>query len=60
MADDLLLFGVIGAIAIGGAYGLTYLYCDSKKGSAFCKFPCEPLIGTCSEKTVRVRKGEKV
>ena len=60
MADDLVLFGAIGAVAIIGGYGLLYLYCDGKKGSSFCKFPCEPIIGQCSEKTVRVRKGEKV
>ena len=60
MVDDLLILGGLGVVAIAGGYGLLYLYCDSKKGSAFCKFPCEPIIGTCSEKTVRVRRGEKV
>lgn len=55
-----MLFAMMGGVVILGGYGITYLYCNGLKGSSFCKFPCEPLIGECVEKTVRVRRGEKV
>lgn len=59
MVEDLILYGVIGSLVIAGGYTALFLYCNGLKGTSFCKFPCEPLIGQCAQKTLRVRKGEK-
>jgi len=54
------MYAMIGGVVLVGGYTATYLYCNGLKGTAFCKFPCEPIIGECKEKTVRVRVGEKI
>ena len=60
MVDDLMFYAMVGGIVVVGGYIATFLYCNGLKGTSFCKFPCEPIIGQCMEKTVRVRRGEKV
>lgn len=60
MVDDITFWGVTAAVAAAGGYALLYLYCSALHGTGFCHFPCEPLVGGCKEKTLRVRAGDKL